>query len=121
MDTNLQPEFTFNLDYLATIADGDKEFMDEMMDMFLSQTPPQITSITNAITQNNYDHIAQIAHKIKPTFAMFGLNSLKESFGELENDAKAAVDMKEIEKKLQRILPVLEMLYTRLRLEKDTF
>ncbi|TAF44886.1 MAG: Hpt domain-containing protein [Sphingobacteriales bacterium] len=119
MNDNLLPEF--NLEYLATIADGDKEFMDEMIDMFLSQTPPQITSIQKAIVEKNYQHISQIAHKIKPTFTMFGLHSIKDSFTKIENYAQSGTQIKEIEKKLLSILPVLDFLYTRLRYEKDTF
>lgn len=119
IDTNLLPQF--NLDYLENIAGGDKEFMGEMIDMFICQTPPQIESLKIAIDNNDYIQIAHIAHKIKPTFTMFGLDGLKVSFGDIENCAQSKEINCNIEQKLNAILPVLELLYARLEIEKDSF
>jgi len=119
IDTNLLLQF--NLDYLENIAGGDKEFMGEMIDMFIRQTPPQIESLKIAIDNNDYIQIAHIAHKIKPTFTMYGLGSLKISFGEIETCAQSKEINCNIEQKLNAVLPVLELLYARLEIEKDSF
>lgn len=111
MNTNKTAQFTFNLDYLLTISDGDTNFMVELMDLFLIQTPPQINLILNAIKINDYVTVANICHKIKPTFLVFGFTYAKFFFTTLEKNANKNSEQEFIEEKFTAFLPLLNQLY----------
>ena len=60
---------SLNLAYLQDIADGNAEFMIEMMDIFLKQTPAYLAEIDQALRVEDWRSVAEISHKIRPTFA----------------------------------------------------
>lgn len=112
-------EFAFSLDYISTISEGDKDFMIELMDMFLEQTPPQINLILTAIQQTDFETIANTAHKIKPSFGMFGFNDARHFFASIETEAKQKIDINALEKQINTFLPLLNLLYTKIEESKS--
>lgn len=76
--------FDFDLSYLSDIAGGSKEFMVDMLDIFLSQTPLYFDQLEEAVLEKNWLTVANIAHKIKPALDMMGLKCAKEHITSIE-------------------------------------
>ncbi|MGB1317347.1 MAG: response regulator, partial [Flavobacteriales bacterium] len=55
-----------NLSALEDMADGNSEFIDEMINMFLEDTPDCLVKIETAIGESDHETIQRISHKIKP-------------------------------------------------------
>jgi PAS domain S-box-containing protein len=55
----------YNLDKLKSI--GDSDFLDKMVNLFLSETPKNISLMKTALDRLDYENVSSIAHKIKPS------------------------------------------------------
>lgn len=85
-----------SLAYLHDIADGSNEFMVEMIDIFLQQTPDYLNQIEQGIEIGDWATVAEIAHKIRPTFAFIGVDEAKEVMAVIENKARSGEDLESI-------------------------
>lgn len=83
-----KPEFKIDLSYLRDVSSGSNEFMIEMIELFLDQTPAYFDQLSQYIAEENWPKVAEIAHKIKPTLAFMGADAAKESMAEIETNAR---------------------------------
>lgn len=84
-----KPEFKIDLSYLRDVSSGSNEFMIEMIELFLNQTPAYFDQLNQFINEENWARVAEIAHKIKPTLAFMGADAAKESMAEIENYSRS--------------------------------
>ncbi|MFI5142097.1 MAG: Hpt domain-containing protein [Bacteroidia bacterium] len=68
------PQKVTNLTYLNEISKGDANFIKEMVDIFLSETPDQIQQLKKAITETDFPKIRSISHHMKSTVPFVGLD-----------------------------------------------
>ncbi|MDB5014013.1 MAG: histidine phosphotransferase [Daejeonella sp.] len=112
-------DLEINLSYLSDIASGSSEFMIEMIDMFLEQTPGYVQEMAEAIDAKNWTLVADIAHKIKPTFAFMGLESAKDSMAEIEGKARNQNNLEEIDAAFKSIQGISKQLFVKLERVKE--
>ncbi|MDP3468387.1 MAG: Hpt domain-containing protein [Daejeonella sp.] len=80
--------FKVDLSYLKDVASGSDEFIIDMIDLFLNQTPDYFEQLEQFIAEENWTKVADIAHKIKPTLAFMGVDSAREKMAEIEQNAR---------------------------------
>ncbi len=88
--------FKIDLSYLRDVASGSNEFMIEMIDLFLVQTPSYFEQLQQHIQNENWQSAADIAHKIKPTLAFMGVESARASMAEIEQNARNQVNLETV-------------------------
>lgn len=81
-------EFKIDLSYLRDVSSGSNEFMIEMIELFLDQTPGYFEQLNQLISDENWPRVAEIAHKIKPTLAFMGADTAKDRMAEIEANAR---------------------------------
>ena len=81
-------DFNLDLSYLQDVANGSNEFMIEMMEMFLKQTPGYFEQLDQLIKDENWPVVADISHKIKPSLTFMGIESARVSLDEIEHNAR---------------------------------
>ena len=81
-------EFKIDLSYLRDVSSGSNEFMVEMIELFLDQTPAYFEQLSQFIAEENWPKVAEIAHKIKPTLSFMGADAAKEKMAEIETNAR---------------------------------
>ena len=82
-----------DLSYLEDIAGGSNEFIIEMIDMFLEQTPGYCLQIKQSIIEKDWKKVSDLAHKVKPTLAFMGSNAAKETMAGIEMDSRNLVNL----------------------------
>src|SRR6187549_1478285 len=87
LETN-PPVVKIDLSYLEDIAGGSNDFIIEMIDMFLEQTPGYFNDIRQGILDKDWKKVSDIAHKVKPTLAFMGSNSAKETMAGIEMNSR---------------------------------
>lgn len=85
---NNSADFNIDLSYLQDVVSGSNEFMIEMIELFLTQTPAYFDQLGQLIKDENWSAVADIAHKIKPTLAFMGVESASGSMAEIEQNAR---------------------------------
>lgn len=81
-----------DLSYLREVASDNTEFMVEMIDIFLVQTPDYVSILSDAVDSKNWVKIAEMSHKVKPTLAFMGANESKEVMATIESRARSEED-----------------------------
>lgn len=89
---NKNDKVLIDLSYLQEVASNNVEFMVEMIDIFLAQTPEYVSILNDAICDQSWPKIAEMAHKIKPTLAFMGANEAKETMASIESRARSEED-----------------------------
>lgn len=96
MAQDIYKAFEVNLSYLNDIAEGNKEFIIDMIDIFREQTPVYFNQLSSAIYEKDWKTAGDVAHKIKPTLAFIGVEAAKEQMIEIERKARSLDKPEEI-------------------------
>ena len=80
--------------HIDSIAAGDTEFMTELIDIFLEQIPEFISTMKNALNEQNYVLLAHEAHTAKSSVLTFGM----EETGVLLKNIQLKAEANELEK-----------------------
>jgi len=67
---------TIDLGYMREISNGDKEYEKNVTNEFIIQLPGEIYAMTEAIHNNDNKQIKKIAHNMKTSISVMGLNKL---------------------------------------------
>jgi HPt (histidine-containing phosphotransfer) domain-containing protein len=96
MSESSKPQFNIDLSYLRDVSSGSNEFMVEMIDLFLDQTPAYFEQLNQFVNEENWPKVAEIAHKIKPTLTFMGADAARESMAEIESNARSLINTETI-------------------------
>lgn len=109
-----KPEFKIDLSYLRDVSSGSNEFMIEMIELFLDQTPAYFEQLRQFISEGNWPKVADIAHKIKPTLAFMGADAAKDRMAEIETNARNLTNTESIEHTFKSLLEFSGDLFSKL-------
>ena len=113
-----EKEVVIDLSYLREVASDNTEFMIEMIDIFLAQTPGYIDQLTAAIDQKDWSKMAELSHKIKPTMSFMGVESAKDTLGEIEYKSRKQVDYEWIVEENDKLKKVFKIMLVKLEEKK---
>ncbi len=116
---SINNKIVLDLSYLEEVSGGNKEFIIEMIDIFLAQTPGHITELNGAVAAKEWRKIAELAHKIKPTLAFMGVDSAKEVMAEIEKDGRNEENYEGIVFKIDQLQEVFETIFSKLEAKKQ--
>lgn len=70
---------------------GDESFLQEIIDIFLDDTPTRITELRTSLASGDQGTFARAAHSIKGSASNLGAEPLRAAAATLENDAQQAI------------------------------
>ena len=65
---------------------------------FTQTIPPALEEMEAALHSRQWDKLARVAHQIKPSFTLMGLNPLRNNILFIEENSKANTNLEEIPK-----------------------
>ena len=81
------------MDRLTELADGDKDTLRELVELFTKQTTRQLSELAAAVGANKTEEVRHLAHSCKGASATMGMGPLAAIFYELEKMGQAgAID-----------------------------
>lgn len=99
VENSVKPEAEIKMDKLYSLemfdAD-DPEFVRDIVEMFVVNTPVSIDAIKKAYEMNEMETLRQQAHKLKPHFSFFGASALQKTFQQIEDIAKSKTDTEQL-------------------------
>jgi PAS domain S-box-containing protein len=105
----------YDLNYLIKMSDNNKEFINEMIKTFIQTIPQILSEMETCLDDKNWEKLSKLAHQIKPTYTLLGLDAVRESLLtiELEGKKKEKLDelpdlTKKFIKQSRSIIPDLE-------------
>jgi HPt (histidine-containing phosphotransfer) domain-containing protein len=91
MTINELNERTLDLSYLYRLADGDEEFVRELVGVFLSETPQSLTELEIAYAEEDWTAAQRTMHSMRPSFEAIGFQALADRSLLIENGLKSGL------------------------------
>ena len=91
------PEISVPLDlsYLYEISDDDREFVKDMIETIVRNTPDSVVEIREAQKKDNWHEVGRLVHKLKPSLLLLNIDSLSTHIKTLEDNAKKKINLDE--------------------------
>ena len=86
--TSPESSALYDLSKLQDIANGNVEFINKMLSLFIEQGPASVHEISEAYTAQDLEKVKKTAHRMKPSIDNLGISSLKEDIRNLEKNAE---------------------------------
>jgi CheY-like chemotaxis protein len=93
-----------NLDYLKRVSGNNEEFIREMIQTFVSSLPQTTAGMTEAVAKGDWDALSRLAHQVKPSFTLMGLDKLREKASLIEEQSKTRRDLNTLPQKVQEFM-----------------
>ena len=78
----------YNLTGLKEMAQGNDDFVKNMINVFLEHTPPILEEINQSFKKGDLKKVGELAHQIKPSVDLMGIESLYNVIREVEKKGK---------------------------------
>lgn len=98
-----------NLDYLNDIADGDKDFIREILGIFVDQMPAEEIKLREALAAQDWQQVRNIAHKVKSSTGNLGIKKAYDNFAEIEDLAQKKVNLEKIPRLVNETLDLCRL------------
>jgi CheY-like chemotaxis protein/anti-sigma regulatory factor (Ser/Thr protein kinase) len=108
VNKNIPSAKLFNLKKLRSISNNNKEFMAEMIALFIHESEEAIERILIAQTLSDYTTIRKIVHKIKPSVDVIGIASIAKEIKQIEETSEDDIDNNLFAELINTILKVLK-------------
>jgi len=86
----------YNLAKVYALSDNDPDFVNEILNLFITEVPTDLQEIKDGIENKDYKKTYAHAHKMKPTLDLLGLNVAFEEILQVEAWTRAEGKKKEI-------------------------
>lgn len=93
-----------NLDYLKRMSGNNQEFIREMIQTFVSSLPQTTEGMTAAVAKGDWDALSRLAHQVKPSFTLMGLDQLREKAANIEEQSKTRRDLNTLPQKVEEFM-----------------
>jgi HPt (histidine-containing phosphotransfer) domain-containing protein len=101
-----------NLDFIKANVSDDPEFIQELLEVFLSSLDTDVPALEDAIHAGEHEAIRKAAHKVKSGFRSLGMQDMTDYLQNLEDMGKQGADLTTIQKKFNGFmddLPAVRM------------
>jgi len=104
-----EEKVNYDFSNLISISKGDDEFVEKMISLFIRQTSQACDDISNFISENNFNEVHKLIHKIKPNIEFMGITSIMNQVKELEILSKDPNDIDRIKFLAAEIISTLHL------------
>jgi HPt (histidine-containing phosphotransfer) domain-containing protein len=79
---------SIDLTYLQEFSGGDRIFIRDMIETFLSETPTCLNSLKDSLRNAEWSEAYKIVHRLKPNLMMLGMHAQQELAATIESAIK---------------------------------
>jgi PAS domain S-box-containing protein len=115
--TVMEPTKIIDLTYLQEASGNNKNFLKEMIGIFLTQTPDLIASLHKTSKAEDWVEFRKIMHKLKPTITMMGIHKLEPEVVNIDNAVKKGIEIEKLPAMLERFENLCNQAYLELKAE----
>ncbi|WP_443939593.1 Hpt domain-containing protein [Pedobacter sp. MW01-1-1] len=110
MEENYQNQ-PLDLSYLIEMVGNDVPCMIEIFDTFVEQTPYYLVELKESIEQAKWEQVANLAHKIKPTYSYIGRADVKEFVQTMELNARKEINVERLAQDIALLEKLTQHIY----------
>jgi HPt (histidine-containing phosphotransfer) domain-containing protein len=105
----------YNLDKIREMAEGDEEFIQSVITVFLEEVPEDLGGLETAVGSGDYGQIYKLSHKIKPNVDLLGMEDTRALALEMETMGKNEENLDGIRERFPRFKQDVEQVISELK------
>ena len=74
----------YDLSELITMSQGNTEFVNQMVSVFLTTTEESLNEMVSCLNDKKFLEVSGLAHKIKPSIQLMGITDLTDVVAQIE-------------------------------------
>ena len=113
----MREEQLYDLSVLKGISKDNKQTVQKMLKVFIEKASEEMIQIKNSSEEQNWVHLAAVAHKMKPALAYLGMKPLEAKINEIQMNARNVKDLDKMPYLIQSSDQLLKKII--LQLEKE--
>jgi PAS domain S-box-containing protein len=94
--SDLKKDTSFDFAYLRNVSGNNEEFIREMVQTFIQTIPPILTEMNASATRKDWEKLSKLAHQIKPSLQLMGMNELRTELLVIERSSKERDNLQEL-------------------------
>jgi PAS domain S-box-containing protein len=94
--TTRKTNTAFDFSYLRSVSGNNEEFIREMIHTFIQTIPPILSDMGKSLEEKDWTKLSRLAHQIKPSFALMGMNDLRAKLLLIEENAKTNQNLSDL-------------------------
>ena len=99
----------YNLAKVYAISDDDKDFVLQIINLFLEEVPQDVLKIKEGINEKDHSKAYAFSHKTKPTLDLLGLDAAREEILQIEQWTKELGKKKDIKEVFKSMSSRIEL------------
>jgi PAS domain S-box-containing protein len=107
-DINQETVKLYDISKLENMVNGDSDFLNTMIEIFIQMINESIPKFEEAFSQDNFDSIRKLAHKIKPSVDQMGVESIMNNIKTVEKYDVSVGSKTELGLMIENIIEVLK-------------
>lgn len=100
---------TINLSILEEFADGDNEFMVDILSVYAGETPNAIDKIKAYTSEADWESLRKVVHKLKSSVAMLGMEELSSTIAVMEANIKGNENLDTLPSLSEKVIVTCEV------------
>ena len=92
----MKPAELYNLSKIKAFVGNNKKVIDNIIDIFLHNSPEMLSIINKGFDEKNYNKISFYSHKLKSSIDSFSINELKSEIRLIEKISKEKSNLEEL-------------------------
>jgi HPt (histidine-containing phosphotransfer) domain-containing protein len=105
----------YNLDKIREMAEGDEEFIQSVITVFLEEVPEDLGGLETAVGSGDYGQIYKLSHKIKPNVDLLGMEDTRALALEMETMGKNEENLDGIRERFPRFKQDVQQVISELK------
>ncbi len=110
-------EQLYDLSVLKGISKDNQQTIQKMLTVFVEKASEEMAQIQGASKEQNWQHLAAVAHKMKPALAYLGMKSLEAKINEIQLSARNNKDIDKMPYMIQGADQLLKKIIVQLKKE----
>jgi CheY-like chemotaxis protein len=115
---NMLPlENLYDLNKLKNTFEGNEMMVKKMVKMFLEKTPGLLAEIHQQSEDENYEQLSRVAHKLKSSLNLMGINPAMDTIRAIEKNAAELTHIEELPALVNYLTQICEQVFELLKAE----
>ena len=89
---NINKEYSYNLSELIQLSHGSKDFVADMLEIFIKSAGEIMAQLKGALVVNDWNKVSELSHKAIPSFHFMGLINFSDKLRYIEQNAKKEIE-----------------------------
>jgi HPt (histidine-containing phosphotransfer) domain-containing protein len=105
----------YDLSYLNQVFQGNREMVNNIINLFLQQVPEYVHQMEECIRKNEPMSLHPLAHKAKSSIAMLGIKDMEDDIIQIEQDSKHLRNLDALPRLVARVRDNCQIVYQQLQ------